>query len=119
MMTLQLGAPGDRLSILCLGAHSDDIEIGGGGTLLTWLGRGLKLDVLWCVLSADGDREAEARASARDFLTGAASAQVEVMKFKTSFFPTQGDEIKTWFESLKSRIKPGVILTHRRDDLGC
>jgi LmbE family N-acetylglucosaminyl deacetylase len=116
MMTLKLGAPGDRLSILCLGAHSDDIEIGAGGTVLTWLGQGLRLDVLWCVLSADGDREDEARTSARDFLTGVAKAQVEVKKFKTSFFPTQGDEIKTWFESLKSRMKPDVILTHRRDD---
>jgi LmbE family N-acetylglucosaminyl deacetylase len=116
MMTLQLGARGGRISVLCLGAHSDDIEIGAGGTLLTWLGRGLQLDVLWCVLSADGARQDEARASARDFLHGAGSADVEVMNFKTSFFPTQGDEIKTWFESLKSRVKPDVILTHRRDD---
>jgi len=116
MMTLQLGARGDRISVLCLGAHSDDIEIGAGGTLLAWLGRGLQLDVLWCVLSADGARQDEARASARDFLHGAGSADVEVMNFKTSFFPAQGNEIKTWFESLKSRVKPDVILTHRRDD---
>src|SRR6185295_9703533 len=106
MMTLQLGARGDRISVLCLGAHSDDIEIGAGGTLLAWLGRGLQLDVLWCVLSADGARQDEARASARDFLHGAGSADVEVMNFKTSFFPAQGNEIKTWFESLKSRVKP-------------
>ena len=38
------------------------------------------------------------------------------MNFKTSFFPTQGNEIKTWFESLKSRVRPDVILTHRHDD---
>ena len=117
MMTLQLGARGDRISVLCLGAHSDDIEIGAGGTLLTWLARGLQLDVLWCVLSADGVRQDEARASARDFLHGVGSADVEVMNFKTSFFPAQGDEIKTWFESLKSRVRPDVILTHRHDDL--
>jgi LmbE family N-acetylglucosaminyl deacetylase len=115
MMTLHLGAPGDRISVLCLGAHSDDIEIGAGGTLLTWLGQGLKLDVLWCVLSADGTREDEARASARDFLQGAAAACVEFTKFKTSFFPAQGEEIKSWFETLKSRVEPDVILTHRDD----
>lgn len=34
MRALGLAAPGDRLSVLCLGAHSDDIEIGAGGTLL-------------------------------------------------------------------------------------
>ena len=33
MRALQLAAPGDRLSVLCLGAHSDDIEIGAGATL--------------------------------------------------------------------------------------
>jgi LmbE family N-acetylglucosaminyl deacetylase len=117
MMTLKLSETGDRVSVLCLGAHSDDIEIGAGGTLLTWLEQGVKLDVLWCVLSAHDVRQDEARASARDFLHGAGNADVEVMNFKTSFFPEQGEEIKTWFESLKSRIEPDVILTHRRDDL--
>jgi LmbE family N-acetylglucosaminyl deacetylase len=116
MMTLQFGARGDRLSVLCLGAHSDDIEIGAGGTLLTWLRQGRKLEIFWSVLSADDAREDEARASARDFLEGAARVDVEVMKFKTSFFPSQENEIKTWFESLKSRVNPDVILTHRRDD---
>jgi LmbE family N-acetylglucosaminyl deacetylase len=116
MMTFQLGAC-DRLSILCLGAHSDDIEIGAGGTLLTWIAQGGKLDVQWCVLSASEDRADEARASARDFLHGAGRADVEVMHFKTSFFPEQGSAIKEWFESLKSRVKPDVVLTHRRDDL--
>jgi LmbE family N-acetylglucosaminyl deacetylase len=118
MRTLRLGAPGDRLSVLCLGAHSDDIEIGVGGTLLTWLAQGLKLDVFWCVLSGGQDvREVEARASASDFLQGAASAQVKVMPFKNSFFPSQEHEIKPWFESLKSWANPDLILTHRRDDL--
>ncbi len=28
MRAMQLAKPGDRLSLLCLGAHSDDIEIG-------------------------------------------------------------------------------------------
>ena len=35
MMPLGLGRAGAPLSVLCLGAHSDDIEIGAGGTLLT------------------------------------------------------------------------------------
>ena len=32
---LNLAAPDARLSVLCLGAHSDDIEIGAGGTILS------------------------------------------------------------------------------------
>ena len=39
MKTLNLVRPGERLSVLCLGAHSDDIEIGVGGTLLSWITR--------------------------------------------------------------------------------
>ncbi len=117
MITLDLNTGSEGLSVLCLGAHSDDIEIGAGGSLLTWLGQGLKFHVHWCVLSANGAREAEARTSADEFLKGAESSRVELMQFKTSFFPAQHGEIKMWFEALKSRITPDLILTHRRDDL--
>jgi LmbE family N-acetylglucosaminyl deacetylase len=108
---------GDRLSVLCLGAHSDDIEIGAGATLLSWLEQGVRLDVHWCVLSGGAsEREQEARASAMDFLAPAASHQIEVMSFRDGFFPEQGEQIKIWFEAVKQRIDPDVILTHRRED---
>src|ERR1700726_4581170 len=106
MKPLQLATAGGRLSVLCLGAHSDDIEIGVGATLLSMIGRGLRLDVQWCVLSGVGGREGEARASAAEFLSEAASARVEVMSFRDGFFPEQGDAIKSWFETLKTRANP-------------
>lgn len=116
MKALQLAAPGDRLSVLCLGAHSDDIEIGAGATLLSLMDNGVRLDVDWCVLSGAGEREREARASAAEFLSDAASARIEVMPFRDGFFPEQGEQIKSWFEQLKERIDPDLILTHRSDD---
>jgi LmbE family N-acetylglucosaminyl deacetylase len=116
MKALQFARPGDRLSVLCLGAHSDDIEIGTGATLLSMMDRGIHLEVHWCVLSGGGEREREAKASAADFLSKAASAQIEVMPFKDGFFPEQGDVIKSWFEMLKARTNPDLILTHYRDD---
>ena len=116
MKTLHLARPGERLSVLCLGAHSDDIEIGAGGTLLGWIAQGVKLEATWCVLGAEGEREKEAVASANDFLQGAAVSQVETQPFRNSFFPMHGAEIKDWFEKLKARVNPDVILTHRRDD---
>jgi len=116
MKALQLADPGERLSILCLGAHSDDIEIGAGAMLLSLMARGVRLDVHWCVLSAVGEREREARNSATDFLSEAASAKVEVMSFRDGFFPEQGESIKSWFETLKTCVQPDLILTHRRDD---
>jgi LmbE family N-acetylglucosaminyl deacetylase len=113
---LKIAGRGDRLSVLCLGAHSDDIEIGAGGTLLSWLDQGVRLDVHWCVLSGIDERGKEARASATDFLAAAASRTIEVMNFRDGFFPEQGNQIKVWFEALKDRVNPDVILTHRQDD---
>ena len=86
---MQLAKPGERLSVLCLGAHSDDIEIGAGATLLSLMERGIELDVHWCVLSGGGVREDEARKSAADFLAKAAKAEVEVMSFRDGFFPNR------------------------------
>lgn len=116
MKRLELAKPGDRLSVLCLGAHSDDIEIGAGATLLGMLERKVDLDVHWSVLSGGDKREAEARASAAEFLKDAASAQVEVMGFEDGFFPEQSHEIKKWFELLKQKVRPDLILTHRQHD---
>jgi LmbE family N-acetylglucosaminyl deacetylase len=116
MKTLQFAGAGDRLSVLCLGAHSDDIEIGVGATLLSMIARGVRLEIHWCVLSGAGEREREARASAADFVAQAASANVEVLGFRDGFFPEQGEAIKSWFETLKDRANPDVIFTHYRDD---
>lgn len=116
MKPLQLAASGDRLSVLCLGAHSDDIEIGAGATLLSMQERGVHLDVHWCVLSGSGEREVEARASASDFLAAAQRSQIEIMSFRDGFFPEQGELLKSWFEALRERIDPDLILTHRKGD---
>jgi LmbE family N-acetylglucosaminyl deacetylase len=116
MRAMQLAKPGDRLSLLCLGAHSDDIEIGAGAMLLGLMERGVQLDVHWCVLSGGGVRDDEARKSATDFLAKAACAKIEIMSFRDGFFPEQGEAIKQWFEKLKDRINPDLILTHRRED---
>jgi LmbE family N-acetylglucosaminyl deacetylase len=116
MKSLQVAAPGDRLSVLCLGAHSDDIEIGAGATLLSLQERGVLLDVNWCVLSGVGERENEARASASEFLSTATRSRIEVMSFRDGFFPEQGDEIKSWFTALRERVDPDLIFTHRKGD---
>jgi LmbE family N-acetylglucosaminyl deacetylase len=116
MRALQIARPGERLSVLCLGAHSDDIEIGAGATILGWIAAGVGLDIHWCVLSATGARVAEAQASAKAFTAGAERAKVELAAFRDGFFPYDGGELKSWMEGLKGRVRPDVVLTHRRDD---
>ncbi len=116
MRRLGLAQPGERLSLLCLGAHSDDIEIGAGAAILDLIQRGIQLDVHWVVLSAAGQRGQEARASAAAFLEGAALSRIDLAEFRDGFFPYQGAELKNWLEQLKARASPDVVLTHWGDD---
>jgi LmbE family N-acetylglucosaminyl deacetylase len=116
MRQLPLARRGERLSVLCLGAHSDDIEIGAGGTILRLICEGILLDVTWCVLSAPDIRAREANESALAFLEGAASHKIELAEFEDSYFPSQTREIKQWLTALRDRIAPDVIFTHARDD---
>jgi LmbE family N-acetylglucosaminyl deacetylase len=109
------GAPNAPLRILCLGAHSDDIEIGAGGTMLTLLRRHPAALVRWVVFSATGAREVEARDSAAAFLADAADSSVETHGFRDGFFPAEFVGMKETFETLKG-FQPDLILTHRRDD---
>jgi LmbE family N-acetylglucosaminyl deacetylase len=115
---MQLPRPDGRpLRLLAIGAHSDDIEIGCGATLLHWLESARGTEVTWVVLAATGARADEARASAATFLAGAGRRDVRVEGFRDGFLPYLGVQVKEFFERLKSEVDPDVILTHRRDDL--
>ncbi|AJY68203.1 GlcNAc-PI de-N-acetylase [Geobacter sulfurreducens] len=105
------------MKILCLGAHSDDIEIGCGGTLLRLLSENDNVQVNWVVFGSSGQRKDEAMTSACSFLSGAKSKEVIVESFKDGFFPYQGAEIKEFFEDMKRRVLPDLIFTHYRNDL--
>jgi len=116
MRPLGLAQPGETLRVLAIGAHSDDIEIGAGGALLKWIAGGVKLEITWCALSAIGERAAEARASAEDFLQGAAEIDIRLAEFRDGYFPAERTAVKDWVEKLKETPKPDVILTHTRED---
>jgi LmbE family N-acetylglucosaminyl deacetylase len=103
------------LSVLCLGAHSDDIEIGCGGLVLDLLRRRRRVTVDWIVFSARAAREREARRSAALFLRRAARERIAIHAFRDGFFPYDGN-IKKTFEDLKAAVTPDIILTHYRED---
>jgi LmbE family N-acetylglucosaminyl deacetylase len=106
-----------RLNVLCLGAHSDDIEIGCGGTILGLLEKYKNIAFYWVVLSANRERKKEALKSANVLLMNAKQVTVVIKSFRDGFFPFIGTEIKEYFETLKKACFPDLILTHCRHDL--
>ena len=104
------------LKILCLGAHSDDIEIGCGGTIMKFLQTYSNVEFLWVVFSADEIRKQEALKSASLLLEKALIKKIKIHNFRDSFFPYQGSEIKESFEKMKA-FNPDLIFTHQYSDL--
>jgi LmbE family N-acetylglucosaminyl deacetylase len=110
------GASGPK-KILALGAHADDIEIGCGGTILRLLEENPATEVCWVVLGASGQRRTEAVESANIFLANARPKEIVVKEFRDGYFPYVGTEIKDFFEELKRKYVPDLVLTHYRGDL--
>jgi len=104
----------DVRRVLCVGAHSDDIEIGCGGTILQLLQRG-PLDVQWVVFSGGRARAVEATKSAELFLARAASRSVLLKEFRDGYFPADFATVKSEFEQLKA-FQPDLVFTHYRQD---
>ncbi len=115
MRAMMVGGTG-KLTVLAVGAHADDIEIGCGGTLIRLLRENPFCAVHWVVVSALGEREQEAQRSAAAYLEGHTEASITVLKHRDGFFPYEGYAIKERFEALKSTIKPDVVFTHHRED---
>lgn len=117
MNPLELNPPsGRKLRVLCLGAHSDDIEIGCGATLTLLARRRRSPEFRWVVYSGSNARAREARLGARQFLGPGATGAAEVHEFRDGFFPAQFAEIKEAFESLAGDFTPDLVFTHSRDD---
>ena len=100
----------DTLQILCLGAHSDDIEIGCGGTLLHLKQLFPRLKFHWIVFSAAGPRAQEA-AKAAELFTAGCEKEIVLKEFRDGFLPYNGAQVKEFFEETKSRVQPDLIFT--------
>ena len=103
-------------SILFMGAHCDDIEIGCGATVLHLIERFPNAHYDWIVFSSSAVRAEEALRSSERMLAGAISKHVTIKHFQNGYFPYVGAQIKDYFELLKTQVNPDLIFTHYLDD---
>ncbi len=116
MIHLNLDKKGtEPLEILCLGAHSDDIEIGCGGAVLRLAAQHPGCTFHWVVFSAIEIRAQEAQ-SAAAFFAGSQLRGPSLKKFRDGFMPFEGTQVKEVFEELKQTVSPDLIFTHNRRD---
>lgn len=107
----------EGLSLLLLGAHCDDIEIGCGGTILKLI-ENYKIDQLkWVVFTSNETRKEEAFLSAKRFLEPVTHADITVLDFQDGYLPAVWSRVKDEFEKVKQNFTPDIIFTHYRNDL--
>jgi LmbE family N-acetylglucosaminyl deacetylase len=108
MLPLHLGAPsGAPLSVLAIGAHPDDIEIGAGGLLLCLAPA--RPRVCYTVLTGTAERHQEARTAARAFLPDADLA-IELFDLPEGRLPAVWGSVKEILEDIARSCSPDVII---------
>lgn len=111
---IALRPPDGQLSILALGAHPDDVEIGCGGSLLTLVQqRAARCHVV--LLGGTTERAQEASHASRLFI-GDASESLTILGFPDGRLPAFWNEVKQELEDLAPRMHPDVVFAPRRDD---
>ena len=108
------GLVGKGASVLAIGAHADDVEIGCAGTLLRVLDEVDSVSLHWIVLSAEGIRADEARASATK-LAGEKLAELSVLDFRERYFPHL-PKLKERFDALAAEATPDLVLCPWKGD---
>jgi LmbE family N-acetylglucosaminyl deacetylase len=114
MLSLPLNAPpGESLSVLAIGAHPDDIEIGAGGLLLGLAGSALQ--ARYVVLTGTPDRQQEARNAARSFMPDA-DLTIHMFDLPEGRLPVVWDRAKEILEEVARSCSPHVILAPSSGD---
>jgi LmbE family N-acetylglucosaminyl deacetylase len=116
LLPLHLDAqPDERLSLLAIGAHPDDIEIGAGGTLLNLAESHSGLQVRYVVLTGTAERQQEARNAAHEFLPQA-NLTVAFYDLPEGRLPGVWAEVKEVLEEVARSYSPDLIIAPSRDD---
>jgi LmbE family N-acetylglucosaminyl deacetylase len=116
MLGLRLSKPSDRpLSVLAIGAHPDDIEIGAGGTMLSLAAGEPGLVARYVVLTGTAERQLEAQAAAEAFLPGA-NLTVSLHELPEGRLPAAWAQVKDVLEDVARTSAPDLILAPSTSD---
>jgi LmbE family N-acetylglucosaminyl deacetylase len=116
VLPLRIAIPQNRpLSVLAIGAHPDDIEIGAGGTLLSLADSHAGLRAYYLVLTGTAERQLEARDAAREFLPGA-DLTVELRDLPEGRLPGVWSEVKDTIEEVTTSFSPDLVLAPQSAD---
>jgi LmbE family N-acetylglucosaminyl deacetylase len=108
MLELRLVLPTKaKLSVVAIGAHPDDIELGAGGFLLGLAGR--VSSVRYLVMTGTSERHAEARAAAHAFMPDA-DLDITLLDLPENYLPTAWRSVKEAVESVASAGSPDLII---------
>jgi LmbE family N-acetylglucosaminyl deacetylase len=114
MLPLSLEPPAGRpLSVLAIGAHPDDVEIGAGGLLLQLATR--PLQARYVLLTGTAERQAEARVAARAFLPGA-DLTMDLFQLAEGRLPAAWAQVKEVLEDVARSCSPDLILAPSAGD---
>jgi LmbE family N-acetylglucosaminyl deacetylase len=108
MLAPRLDRPdGAPLSVLALGAHPDDVEIGAGGLLLSLAGKLSR--VRYLVMTGTAERHEEARAAARAFVPDA-ELDITLLDLPEGHLPVAWQRVKEALESVARAESPDLIV---------
>jgi LmbE family N-acetylglucosaminyl deacetylase len=108
MLALQLGQPsGAPLSVLAIGAHPDDIELGAGGLLLALAPQ--RPRVRYVVLTGTAERHAEAADAAASFLPGA-DLEVSLHSLPDTQLPAAWTAVKDILADVARSFTPDLVI---------
>jgi LmbE family N-acetylglucosaminyl deacetylase len=112
---IPFGLPPGALSIVCLGAHPDDVEIGCGGTLLT-LAAAHDMRATVVVPTGTPERHEEALKATARFLPGA-DVDLQVTSLQDGRLPAHWGEVKQTLERVaQAAAAPDIVFAPRLDD---
>ena len=101
------------LSVLAIGAHPDDIEIGAGGLLLLLAER--KPRVRYVVLTGTAERHQEARDAAHSFMP-AVDLAIDLFDLPEGRLPAAWGSVKEILEGVARSCSPDVIIAPSSGD---